>query len=60
MQPENLISDPTLPRARVRCPNCPNTEAIWFQTVAREAEKMSLTFVCLQCKTHWQDHDVEK
>ncbi len=40
IQPENLIADPTLPRARVRCPSCSGTEAVWFQTVAQEAEKM--------------------
>jgi DNA-directed RNA polymerase subunit M/transcription elongation factor TFIIS len=56
IQPENLIADPTLPRARVRCPSCSGTEAVWFQTVAQEAEKMrfgkmrSFSFrVCLAC-----------
>lgn len=56
IQPENLIADPTLPRARVRCPNqdCSGAEAVWFQTVAREQERMRLTFVCLTCMSNWQ------
>ena len=54
INPDNLIADPTLPRARVRCQNCSGTEAVWFQTVAKESERMSLTFVCISCKAHWQ------
>ncbi len=40
VNPENLIADVTLPRARVKCANCSATEAVWFQTVEQEAEKM--------------------
>ena len=44
MQPEQIISDPTLPRARVRCANCSGTEAVWFQTVIQDAERMAYGF----------------
>lgn len=52
---DHLIADPTLPRAKVRCKSCNGTEAVWFQTVAKEQERMSLTFVCLSCRAHWQE-----
>ena len=73
--PENVIADPTLPRARARCRNCESTEAVWFQSnevcccvlvgfglvidcvfaffAQTEAEKMILTFICLNCHAHW-------
>ncbi|GAM20680.1 hypothetical protein SAMD00019534_038550, partial [Acytostelium subglobosum LB1] len=46
----DIASDPTLPRTRgSKCPQCGGREAIFFQSLGRKSDKMTLFFVCCNC-----------
>ncbi|KAI5294867.1 hypothetical protein KEM52_003006 [Ascosphaera acerosa] len=49
---KDVTSDPTLPRSRTKCPNCPSEESVYFQSQLRTADiGMRLYYVCCDCGT---------
>ncbi|XP_031264526.1 DNA-directed RNA polymerases II, IV and V subunit 9A [Pistacia vera] len=54
----DVAADPTLPRTKaVRCSNCNQGEAVFFQATARGEEGMTLFFVCCNpnCGFRWRE-----
>ncbi|MDP2436180.1 MAG: hypothetical protein Q8P67_10590 [archaeon] len=54
--PDDVISDPTLPRTRkTQCPKCLNREAVFYQSNSTGADAMTLYFVCCTpgCGERW-------
>jgi len=46
----DIGSDPTLPKAVKTCPQCGESESVFFQSQQRtEDTKMSLFYVCINC-----------
>ncbi|KAF9299710.1 DNA-directed RNA polymerase II core subunit rpb9 [Podila epicladia] len=53
---QDLSTDPTLPRTRMRCAKCGHEEAVFFQAQGHSAEmKMTLYYICCnkQCGHRW-------
>jgi len=49
---QDVGNDPTLPRSNKECPNCRETECVFFQSQQRTSETgMQLFYVCCGCGT---------
>ena len=48
---QDIGADPTLPRSDKECPNCHNTECVFFQSQQKRKDtSMVLFYVCLHCR----------
>merc|ERR1712093_818532 len=54
---QDIATDPTLPRAQMKCPRCGNDEAVFYQDqqTKRAESRMTLFYVCTQCSKAFQD-----
>lgn len=55
---QDATADPTLPHTKsVRCCNCNNSEAVFFEAPSEGDEGMALFFVCCNpnCGHRWRD-----
>mmetsp|Transcript_5609 Transcript_5609/g.14327 ORF Transcript_5609/g.14327 Transcript_5609/m.14327 type:complete len:120 (+) Transcript_5609:97-456(+) len=53
---EDVVADPTLPRARdVECSECHHNEAVFMkEPISKDSEGLTLRFICTNCKHHWK------
>ncbi len=47
----------TLPKTKVLCPKCGNTEAYWILRQTRSADEGETRyFICTKCRTTWREY----
>lgn len=54
---KNLLHDPTLPRFKIKCQTCGNSECIGYMEPSEE-KALNSYYVCTKCYSEWNDDQI--